>query len=47
VKNRDVVVAALKRLEGDKDKKVAAMAKLTSQRVAMSTSDCENTLVPP
>ena len=47
LKYRDEVVAALERLEHDKDKKVAAMATLTSQRVAMSTSDFENTLVPP
>ena len=47
LKYRDEVVAALERLEHDKDKKVAAMATLTLQRVATSTSDFENTLVPP
>jgi hypothetical protein len=44
---REVVLTNLSRLESDADPKVAAMAKLTSQRVAASTTEYENTLVPP
>ena len=42
----EMVLSTLKRLEGDKDAKVAAMAKLTAQRIAASASPFENTLVP-
>ena len=41
------VVPVVKAMESDQDEKVSAMAKLTEQRIASTSSDFTGTYVPP